>query len=126
MYKILTDSLISRTSDGACIPCNEANSDYRDYLDWVALGNIPQPMDSPINQVPQVITMRQARLALLQVGLLSSITTAISQLPSPQREEAEIEWEYSQVVERNWSFVLSIGESLSLDLDDLFSLASTL
>lgn len=126
MYKILTDSLVSRTSDGACIPCDESNSDYREYLAWVALGNTPQPIDAPTNLVPQVITMRQARLALLQVGLLSSITTAISQLPSPQKEEAEIEWEYSQVVDRNWAFVVSIGESLSLDLDNLFSLASTL
>lgn len=79
--------------------------------------------------VPKVVTMRQARLALLSANLLSAVTTAINSLPSPQKEAAGIEWEYSQTVERNRGFVLTLGAALGLtdlELDNLFTLASTL
>lgn len=79
--------------------------------------------------VPEVVTMRQARLALLQVGLLAAVATAIAALPSPQKEAATIEWEYSQTVERHRPFVLTLGAALGLtssQLDDLFALAATL
>ena len=36
---------IKRISDGAWIPFDEENKDYRDYLAWVADGNTPDPAD---------------------------------------------------------------------------------
>jgi len=80
-------------------------------------------------KVPQVVTMRQARLALLQANLLPAVTGAINSLPSPQKEAASIEWEYSQTVERSRGFVLTLGAALGLtdlELDNLFTLAGTL
>jgi hypothetical protein len=76
-----------------------------------------------------VVTMRQARLALLQQGLLASIQPAIDALDEPHRSGANIEWEYSQEVERNRSFVELLSQALGLtddDLDALFELAATL
>ena len=32
-------------SDGAFIPANPDNTDYQDYLKWVAEGNTPLPAD---------------------------------------------------------------------------------
>lgn len=73
------------------------------------------------------VTMRQARLALLAAGKLGQIDAAIDSLPSPQKEAARIEWEYSQEVHRQKPLVLDLAPLLGLDdaaLDALFVAAS--
>jgi len=37
---------IIRTTDNACIPFDFANTDYQEYLKWVAEGGVPLPPDS--------------------------------------------------------------------------------
>lgn len=79
--------------------------------------------------VPQVVTMRQARLALLGAGLLDTVTTQIAALPSPQKEAATIEWEYSQEVHRSKELVCVLAPMLGLtdaQIDQLFITAATL
>ena len=78
---------------------------------------------------PTVVTMRQARLALLANGLLAQVETAINGLPSPQKEAARIEWDYSSEVHRDKPFVQSLAAALSLtpaQLDALFVQAAAL
>lgn len=79
--------------------------------------------------VKNEVTMRQARLALLQAGVLGSVQPAIDALPEPDRTAANIEWEYSQTVVKDRPFVQMLGAALGLSteqIDDLFTLAATL
>ena len=80
--------------------------------------------------VPQSVTMRQARLALLRAGLLDDVAAAIAAIPDPvQRKAAEIEWEYAQTVDRNSPFTQQMAAGLSLtaeQLDALFTQAAGL
>lgn len=39
------DSIVQRLSDNACIPFDEGNTDYQQYLAWLAEGNEPLPPD---------------------------------------------------------------------------------
>jgi len=79
--------------------------------------------------VPESVTMRQARLALLQNGMLSNVDAAINAMASPQKEAAQIEWQYSSMVERHKALVLSLGPALGLtdaQMDQLFITAAEL
>jgi len=78
---------------------------------------------------PAVVTMRQARLALLGAGLLQQVDLAIDALPEPQRSAARIEWDYSSEVHRDRAFVQQLGQALGLSdeqLDALFIQAAAL
>jgi len=48
---------ILRTTDGAFIPPDPANTDYRAYLAWLEEGNTPLPAPEP--PVPPVLTTEQ-------------------------------------------------------------------
>lgn len=80
----------------------------------------PEPEPEPI---PEVVSMRQARLALLGAGLLSQVDGAIDQMDEPQQSEARIEWEYATELRRHHPLIVALGAALELDdeaIDALF------
>lgn len=86
------------------------------------------PAPAPVT-IPQSVTMRQARLALLASGKLALVDAAIEALPEPQRTQAQIEWEFASEILRASPLVESMGAALGLDdavLDALFVEAAAL
>lgn len=83
------------------------------------------PTAEPV--VPERVTMRQARLALLGAGLLDEVEAALSALEGAAGQAARIEWEYSQEVWRNKPFVQQVASSLGMSgaqLDQMFITAA--
>jgi hypothetical protein len=79
--------------------------------------------------VPQAVTMRQARLALLGAGLLTTVNAAITGMSGAAGDAARIEWEFSSEVRRQQPLVLALAPALSLSdaqLDALFVAAAAL
>lgn len=76
---------------------------------------------------PKEVTMRQARLALLETGKLAAVTAAIAGIPGVAGDAARIEWEYSSVLKRSQPLVGAMAQVLGLSiaqLDALFLSAS--
>lgn len=77
---------------------------------------------------PASVTMRQARLALLAADRLGMVEIAIAGLESPQREAAQIEWEFAATVDRVSPLVATLAAVTGMndeELDQLFMLAAT-
>jgi hypothetical protein len=80
-------------------------------------------------QNPEVITvtMRQARLALLQYSLLQAVDDTLNGPTTPQA--VKIEWEYASTVNKRSPLVANMKALLGLtddQLTNLFNVASTL
>lgn len=94
----------------------------------------PVPPKNPAEEgpapVPQSVTRRQARQALLIAGLLDDVQLAIDAIPdATQRRLAQIEWEDSLEFLRDRPLVIQIGAALGLDaagLDQMFVNAASL
>ena len=77
------------------------------------------------NPVPQQVTMRQARLALLNAGLLDDVEVVIA----AAGREAQLEWEYAAAVDRSNLAVAAVQQQEALtdaQIDDLFREAAKL
>jgi hypothetical protein len=71
MYQ-LNGNTILRLDDGACIPRDEGNADYRAYEAWLAAGNTPDP--APSLDAADTLALKKA--AREQAVAAISVTTA--------------------------------------------------
>jgi hypothetical protein len=93
-----------------------------DHPAVVAFLNPPAP-------VPQTVSMAQARLALIGVGLFNTIDAGLQALPEPQRTTALTAWEYAPTVSRTGTLVTTLASQFGLtdaQLDGLFTAAAAI
>jgi hypothetical protein len=92
-----------------------------DHADVVAFHNPPP-------QVPQSVSMAQARQALMDAGLFDAIDGGLNALPDgPTKRKALTFWEYSPTVSRNGELVTMLAAQFGLtdkQLDALFLAAA--
>lgn len=84
-----------------------------------------QPAIPSISNDVSVVTMRQARLALLAVGKLDEVASAIDALPTQDRAAAQIEWEFASEVRKDSPLIAALAPVINLSADDLTDLFNT-
>ncbi len=109
------------TSTGNVILADQAFMDAVHPNDYTQLPDDPPPAPT----VPQSVSMRQARLALLGAGLLDDVEAAVAS----STKDVQIEWEFSSELRRDWPTLVLLAGALGLtdaQLDALFAQAATL
>ena len=102
-------------SDGTEVPLEQ-------YCKTLEIVDYIEP--EPIIIIPQVITMRQARLQLLEIGLLDDVEALVA-----LDRKSQIEWEYANEVYRQSPLIESVKGAMSLtdeQIDNMFLEASKL
>lgn len=96
---------------------------------WYWFDNLDAALAGLPRTAAQVVSMRQARLALLGAGLMAQVNAAIAAMPGVEGEAARIEWEFANEIARNSSLVSGLSSALGLtdaQLDQLFNTAAAL
>lgn len=105
---------------------------------WIVMhGERPSPQHvaqedgcwvTPPLPVPQSVTMRQARQAMLSAGILAQVDALIAAMPGDEGESARIDWDHAREVKRDWPLIGALGPQMGLtdqQIDDLFVYAAT-
>lgn len=129
MYKLKTDS-IKGHEESDFPTLEEAQAHFQALEDSGYYG--AEYTHEFVEVIPKKedISPRQLRLALLSIGLSESvIDTAILNLQSPLKEQAQIAWKYSLSYKRDEAAVQAIGTLAGLSseqLDSIWELAKGL
>lgn len=83
-----------------------------------------------IVEIPQYVTPRQFRMALVRSGItLSQVDNLLISLEEPLKSEAIIYWEYATSFDRDNELLNTLAPLINItsgDLDNIFILANTL
>jgi len=124
MYKLLQNSVVL-VEQAMEIPFDLANTDYQQYLTWLAEGNTPEPYVAPPPPIPSTVTRFQALAVLAAGGYLDTIRTYINTLD--QNNVQRLAWENATDWERSSPTLNALAAMLGLtdtEVDDLFVAAA--
>jgi hypothetical protein len=124
MYKLFQNSVVL-VEQSTEIPFDPANTDYQQYLAWLAEGNTPEPYTPPPPAVPQTVTRFQALATLAAGGWLDVVHTYFDALPRNNVQRLAFEnatdWERTSPTVNALAQMLGLSDS---QVDDLFIAAS--
>lgn len=73
-----------------------------------------------------VITPRQARLQLINMGRDGEVETVLASLPAAEQAVARAEWEYASELKKDHPTLVALATQMAIDLDLFFEDASKL
>lgn len=123
MYKLTNnENIVIDLSNNSSFDITSGHPFALAYLEWLVEGNTPQAAD--IESTPISVSMKQARLALYEIGQLATLDALIANAS----ESVKIEWEYSSSIDENHPTVQAIKAQLGWSdqtLHSIFVLAQT-
>lgn len=115
-YTLTNSQSVIRDTDGACIPFDPANTDYRAYLAWIEEGNEANPYVAPPPPVPSQVPMWAVRVVLKTHNLFDQAEAAI--LASNNIAMQAI-WEYGNFADRNSAAIATLAAALNLTSEQI-------
>lgn len=137
-YALINSGKVTNIAVGDVVWAGLAAADNDEVLDLDAMETQPsigwtydnEIFAAPVIVIPQSVTPRQIRMALVLSGVsISQIDDALATMAEPEKSLAVIEWEYSTTFVRTNPLVAAVATMLewtSGQLDALWALAYSL
>lgn len=120
---------IIRNSDNTFIPVDPRNTDYQEYIAWLAEGNTPNPANELVSAPVSEILAWQGMLWIVRNGHEEAINAAVAKLTGENRILAKMMMSTADAVWKidNEMVQMMLGEVIGLNAEqrqDAFSEAS--